>query len=40
MATAGIVLSIIGLVLTVINGAWGAYLGMTGQHTLINSTGV
>ncbi len=37
MATAGIVLAIIGLVLTIINAAFGAYLGATGQHDFINS---
>jgi hypothetical protein len=31
MATAGFALSVIGLVLTVINSAWGAYLGATGR---------
>lgn len=31
MATAGFVLSIIGLVLTIVNSAAGAYLGATGQ---------
>lgn len=31
LAIAGIVLSGIGLLLTVINAAWGAYLGATGQ---------
>jgi hypothetical protein len=36
MATAGIVLCIIGLALTVGNGAVGCYLGMTGQHPLVN----
>lgn len=35
MATAGVVLSIIGLVLTVINGGVGAYLGATGQNPLL-----
>ncbi len=35
-AVAGIVLSIIGLALTVVNGAIGAYLGATGQHSLVN----
>jgi hypothetical protein len=34
MAIAGIVLSSIGLVLTIVNGAYGAYLGYTGQHPL------
>lgn len=34
MAKAGLILSIIGLVLTVINGAIGAYLGATGRHPL------
>lgn len=31
MATAGIIMSLIGLVLTIANAAWGAYLGATGQ---------
>ncbi len=39
MATAGIVLAIIGLVLTIINAACGAYLGATGQHDLLNNLG-
>jgi hypothetical protein len=34
-AIAGIVLSIIFLVLSVLNMTWGAYLGATGQHTLL-----
>lgn len=36
MAVTGIVLSSIGLVLTLANCAWGAYLGATGQHSLFN----
>jgi len=36
MATAGIVLCVIGLVLSLINAAIGAYLGATGQHPLLN----
>jgi hypothetical protein len=35
-ARIGIVLSIIGLVLSAANAAIGAYLGATGQHTLVN----
>jgi hypothetical protein len=35
MAVAGLTLSIIGLVLTIINAAIGAYLGATGQHPLL-----
>ncbi len=38
MATAGIVLSSIGLVLALINAAFGAYLAITGQHPLFNAT--
>jgi hypothetical protein len=34
MATAGIVLNIIGLLLSVVNAAIGVYLGATGQHPL------
>ena len=37
MATAGIVLSCIGLVLALINASIGAYLGATGQHPLLNA---
>jgi hypothetical protein len=36
MAVAGIVTNIIGLVLSVINAAVGAYLGATGQHPLLH----
>lgn len=36
MARAGVILCIIGLVLSVINAAVGAYLGATGQHPLLN----
>ncbi len=36
MATAGIVLSCIGLGLALINASIGAYLGATGQHPLFN----
>jgi|SRR5579871_1138435 len=36
MAIAGVVLSIIGLALSGLNAAWGAYLGATGQHAIIN----
>ena len=34
MAKAGVTMCIIGLVLTIINAAIGAYLGATGQHQL------
>lgn len=34
--TTGIVLNVIGLVLTVANAAIGAYMGATGQHPLFN----
>lgn len=37
MSKAGLILNIIGLVLSVGNGALGAYLGMTGQHPLFNN---
>jgi len=36
LATAGIVLCILGLVASLINAAIGAYLGATGQHPLVN----
>lgn len=36
-ATAGIILCIIALVLTIINAAIGAYLGATGQHPVVNT---
>lgn len=36
MAMAGVVLCIIGLVLTIANAAVGAYMGATGQHPLVN----
>ena len=36
MAVAGLVCSIIGLILTLINSIWGTYLGATGQHALVN----
>jgi len=36
IALAGMILSIIGLVATIINASIGAYLGATGQHPLIN----
>ncbi len=35
-AVAGLTMSIIGLVLTIINAAIGAYMGATGQHPLVN----
>lgn len=37
MAIVAMILCIVGLVLTLINGAWGAYLGATGQHPLFNA---
>lgn len=36
MAVAGVVLCIIGLVLSIMNMAIGAYMGATGQHPLVN----
>ena len=36
LAIAGLTLCIIGLVLTIANGAIGAYMGATGQHPLVN----
>ena len=36
MAIAGMVMSIIGLVATIVNSAIGAYQGATGTHPLIN----
>lgn len=36
MAIAGVVLCSIGLLLCTINFVWGAYLGVTGQHPLLN----
>jgi hypothetical protein len=36
IATAGIVLCVIGLVAASINAAVGAYMGVTGQHPLVN----
>jgi len=36
MATAGIVLCIIGLLASVVNASIGAYLGVTGQHPIVN----
>ncbi|MEI6532206.1 MAG: DUF4190 domain-containing protein [Candidatus Roizmanbacteria bacterium] len=36
IATAGIVLSIIGLVLTIANASIGAYMGATDQHPVVN----
>jgi hypothetical protein len=36
MAIAGTILCSIGLVLSVMNFAWGAYLGATGQHPVVN----
>ncbi len=35
MAIVGVVLCVIGLLLTIVNAAWGAYLGATGQHPLV-----
>lgn len=37
MALAGIILSIIGLMLSLVNAIWGAYLQATGQHPLVNA---
>jgi hypothetical protein len=37
MAIVGIVLCSVGLLGTVLNAAWGAYLGATGQHQLLNA---
>ncbi|MEW6025730.1 MAG: DUF4190 domain-containing protein [Planctomycetota bacterium] len=34
MAIAGIVMSSLGLLFSLANAAWGAYLGATGQHPL------
>ena len=36
MAIAGVVMCTLGLIASVVNGAVGAYLGATGQHSLIN----
>lgn len=36
MATVGLVLSIVFLVLALVNTGWGAYLGATGKHALVN----
>ena len=36
MALAGVVLCSIGLLLGALNFAWGAYLGATGQHPVVN----
>lgn len=36
IAIAGITLCIIGLVLTIINSSIGAYMGATGQNTIVN----
>jgi hypothetical protein len=36
MAVAGVVLCSIGLLLGALNFAWGAYLGATGQHAVVN----
>ena len=35
-ATAGIIMSIISLTLSLGNAGWGAYMGATGQHPLLN----
>ncbi len=35
-AIVGITLCIIGLVLTIVNASIGAYLGVTGQHPVVN----
>jgi hypothetical protein len=36
VAVAGVVLCAIGLLLVALNMAWGAYLGATGQHSVVN----
>lgn len=36
IAVGGLVCSIIGLIFAIINAVWGAYLGVTGQHELVN----
>ena len=36
IAIAGVVICIIGLVATIFNAGLGAYLGVTGQHPLVN----
>jgi len=36
MAVAGVVLCIIGLVLSLVNASVGAYMGATGQHNMVN----
>jgi hypothetical protein len=36
LAVVGVILCIIGLVLTIINASIGAYMGATGQHPLVN----
>jgi hypothetical protein len=36
LATAGMILCIIGIVLTIINASIGAYMGITGKHALVN----
>lgn len=36
LAMAGVILCVIGIFLSSVNAAWGAYLGATGQHKLVN----
>jgi hypothetical protein len=36
LAVAGVVLSIVGLIFTIVNMSIGAYMGATGQHPLVN----
>lgn len=36
MGFIGLALAIIALLATLVNGVWGAYLGATGQHDLMN----
>ena len=36
LAIAGTILCVITLFLTILNSAWGVYLGITGQHTIVN----
>ncbi|HKQ46630.1 MAG TPA: DUF4190 domain-containing protein [Phycisphaerae bacterium] len=35
-AKAGIILCVIGLLCTLVNGGYGAYMGATGKHALVN----
>jgi hypothetical protein len=36
MAVVGVILNGLGLVATILNALWGAYLGVTGQHPIVN----